>query len=228
MNQQVNVSRQTRSPTRLLAHCPVAQQHYLGQQQPTMNQYAAPHTQSHPLHPLADRQPVLNEPVTIRMQNYPPMLTDLQNTISRLEVQVAEANRVAEAAKESAHMAREAQDTVSRKNKLKASAKKSRVQVSYRIIHLRKDHSLGALRVQALTQNKMRWLLGVGGRDIDGKLIDVLPHPLQPGEEAELLEDGKTKKAHPIWNNGLLNLDNLHFCMQVKDLVMEHVERDNV
>ncbi|KAJ7090606.1 hypothetical protein C8R44DRAFT_891783 [Mycena epipterygia] len=185
-------------------------QHHPGQQQPTMNQYASPNTQSHPPHPLADRQPILNEPVITRMQNYPPMFTDLQNlqnTISRLEVQVAAANRVAEAAKESAHMAREAQDTVSRKSELKTAAKKS--------------------RVQALTQNKMRWLLGTGGRDIGGKAIDVLPCPLKPGEEAELLEDGKTKKAHPIWHEGVLNLDNLHFCMQVKDLVMEHVERDN-
>ncbi|KAJ7084522.1 hypothetical protein B0H15DRAFT_989160 [Mycena belliarum] len=165
-------------------------------------------------HLLMDRHGVLNEPVLMRTDNYPtmmgPVLTEMQNTIAALQAQVKAATASAETAKATASLVQEAQvtaTTANRKIQLKSDGRKNRVQV--------------------LIQNKARWALGIGGRNVDGTANDRLPHALQPGEEAELLEDEKTKKAHPNWATGVSDPNNLQFCIRIKNLVMEHVNTDN-
>ncbi|KAJ6573129.1 hypothetical protein DFH09DRAFT_1459566 [Mycena vulgaris] len=180
---------------------------------PVTNQQVSAGVQSHLQNTITEYRAVLNEPVTMRTQNYPPetpLLTQMENRIAALQVRVDAANKSAATATATAHMVQEVQATTqaaSWKAKLKRDAKKARIQV--------------------LVQTKMRWALGIGARDVDGKVVDALPHPLKPREEAEFLADEKTRKTHPDWSEGVSNTENLRFCIRMKDLVMEKVKIDN-
>ncbi|KAJ7091057.1 hypothetical protein C8R44DRAFT_891747 [Mycena epipterygia] len=163
-------------------------------------------------HPLAQHGPVINEPVITREQNYPPphsTLAEIQNTMLSLQAQITEANRSAEAAKAAAELAQgfhAAAQSTGRKQQLKTKAKEA--------------------RMQALVQCKMRWSVGIGGRDIDGRKIKSLPHPLQPGQTAEMLEDRVTKKTYPNWHHGVSDPVNERFCHETTKLCMETVTND--
>jgi hypothetical protein len=76
------------------------------------------------------------EPITTHTQNYvpsAPILFEIHNTMKSMQAQIAETNRRADEAEAGLRSVREAQakaDGLSRKGKLQADAKKSRLQVS--------------------------------------------------------------------------------------------------
>ncbi|KAJ7105251.1 hypothetical protein C8R44DRAFT_886740 [Mycena epipterygia] len=187
-----------------------SQKNYPQQSPHAQQQYQTPQYYDHP---LTQHALVVNEPVIIREDNYPAplsMLTQIQNTMAAMQAQLAEANRAAEEAKAAAQLAQDAQvamQSAGRKQELKASAKET--------------------RMTRLIQDKMRWSVGIGGHGIDGKKVKVLPHPLGPGQEAEMLEDGLTKKTHPNWLQGVSDPVNALFCERSSELCMEHVIKDN-
>ncbi|KAJ7510582.1 hypothetical protein B0H11DRAFT_2215342 [Mycena galericulata] len=177
------------------------------QQMFAQQQYYTPqqHASQYYDHSLAQHQPVVNEPVTTRQENYlAPLsvLTQIQNTLAAMQAQIDTANKAAEAAQAAAHSVHETAQSSQRKQSLKEKAKET--------------------KIQALIQSKMRWAIGVGGRDVDGKKLVALPHPLQPGQEPEMLDDAATKKSHPNWLHGVADPVNALFLHEITKLCMEH------
>ncbi|KAJ7864718.1 hypothetical protein B0H13DRAFT_1898964 [Mycena leptocephala] len=151
------------------------------------------------------------EPTISHSQNYPPLLTEIQNTIVHLSTQLEITTRVAGLAKATAQEVQEVQvkaDASTRRQSLKKNKKRS--------------------KTQALVQSKTRWLLGIGGIDAKGKIVGTLPHSLGPDQEPELLADNVTKKVHPNWHLGVSDLHNLGVFSRITDLVMDHIEKDAV
>ncbi|KAJ7816339.1 hypothetical protein B0H13DRAFT_2380464 [Mycena leptocephala] len=166
--------------------------------------------QEHPYPYPIMRQPW---PVITKSQNYPlqqPALAQITNRIAALEAEVEATKRAASDANTTLLQFQETQaqkDALNRKDTLKKNKKTT--------------------ATQALVQNKVRWLLGVGGVDAMGKVNNLLPRPLNDGEEPQLLADKVTKKSHPNWFAGVSDPVKLSFCMRVTDLVMDHIGRDN-
>ncbi|KAJ7465860.1 hypothetical protein B0H11DRAFT_2307910 [Mycena galericulata] len=108
-------------------------------------------------------------------KNYPAaaaILTQIENKLAALQAEVDTTKQAAEAAKAVAHsvtQAQHAEHATDRKLMLKAKKK--------------------ATQLQALVQSKTRWAIGIGSRDLGGKKHSLLPHPLKPGEEPEILDD---------------------------------------
>ncbi|KAJ7429248.1 hypothetical protein B0H11DRAFT_1945453 [Mycena galericulata] len=147
------------------------------------------HNQQYYGHSLAHHRPVMHEPVITREENYPAaaaILTQIENKLAALQAEVDTTKQAAEAAKAVAHsvtQAQHAEHATDRKLMLKAKKK--------------------ATQLQALVQSKTRWAIGIGSRDLGGKKHSLLPHPLKPGEEPEILDDKVTKQAHPDWLKGV-------------------------
>ncbi|KAJ7739014.1 hypothetical protein B0H16DRAFT_1465562 [Mycena metata] len=159
-------------------------------------------------HSLAQHQPVVNEPVITHTQSYPPLLTELRNTMQALEAHLAATHLVAEDAKATAtqlHDAQVAKDSATVKSKHKHDTKRA--------------------RTQALVRSKMAWALGLGV-NVDGDQIKLLPDSLQHNEHPELLADGKTEKAHPNWGSGVTDPYNARFCARIAAQTMDHISRD--
>ncbi|KAJ7429445.1 hypothetical protein B0H11DRAFT_1944868 [Mycena galericulata] len=133
------------------------------------------HNQQYYGHSLAHHRPVMHEPVITREENYPAaaaILTQIENKLAALQAEVDTTKQAAEAAKAVAHsvtQAQHAEHATDRKLMLKAKKK--------------------ATQLQALVQSKTRWAIGIGSRDLGGKKHSLLPHPLKPGEEPEILDD---------------------------------------
>ncbi|KAJ7635057.1 hypothetical protein FB45DRAFT_1025955 [Roridomyces roridus] len=171
-------------------------------------------------YPLGQHSAVLNEPVIIRTDNYQEnaghILASLNNQITVLEARIGEARKIAgeataaaEQAKEAAQKAKAAQDVVDaaeRSNGLKVGTKRTKM---FNEIHA-----------------KMNMLLRVDGVGMDGTKDQSIPGPLRSGEEAELLANGVTKRAHPNWHLGVDDPTNTRFCNAVAKLCMESVEAD--
>ncbi|KAJ7309258.1 hypothetical protein DFH08DRAFT_823675 [Mycena albidolilacea] len=174
------------------------------------------------------------EPITTHTQNYvpsAPILIEIHNTMKSMQAQITETNRGADEAEAGLRIVREAQakaDGLSRKGKLQADAKKSRLQVSS--THLIQFFWRSPIFAEKnLVHSKARSALGLGVVDEDEDAPNSqLPHILSPGEEPVLLKDGKTKKAHPNWRAGVTDPVNQSFLNDLTALVMEHVVRDTV
>ncbi|KAJ7506319.1 hypothetical protein B0H11DRAFT_2327369 [Mycena galericulata] len=155
----------------------------------------------------------MHEPVITREENYPAaaaILTQIENKLAALQAEVDTTKQAAEAAKAVAHsvtQAQHAEHATDRKLMLKAKKK--------------------ATQLQALVQSKTRWAIGIGSRDLGGKKHSLLPHPLKPGEEPEILDDKVTKQAHPDWLKGVSDPTNAQFLHDITKLCMERVENDN-
>ncbi|KAF8181109.1 hypothetical protein K438DRAFT_1767957 [Mycena galopus ATCC 62051] len=154
---------------------------------------------------------IVSEPVTTRSQNYPdalPTLTQIQDTIKSMQMQLNDAKLRAEKSEIAAHESRSQSQKFARKNSLRNRAKKS--------------------RVQALIHNKSRWALGLGlaNNDDEDDISNKLPGPLQPGEDPTMLRDGKTPKAHPNWRVGVADPVNRQFLERITDLAMESINAD--
>lgn len=62
-------------------------------------------------------------------------------------------------------------------------------------------------------------LLGIGNRDpITRKINNILPHPLQPGEQPIELEPG-VFRSHPVWSAGVQNETNAAYIQKVVEIV---------
>ncbi|KAF8155107.1 hypothetical protein K438DRAFT_1987178 [Mycena galopus ATCC 62051] len=154
---------------------------------------------------------IVSEPVTTRSQNYPdalPTLTQIQDTIKSMQMQLNDAKLRAEKSEIATHESRSQSQKFARKNSLRNRAKKS--------------------RVQALIHNKSRWALGLGlaNNDDEDDISNKLPGPLQPGEDPTMLRDGKTPKAHPNWRVGVADPVNRQFLERITDLAMESINAD--
>ncbi|KAF8185606.1 hypothetical protein K438DRAFT_1765831 [Mycena galopus ATCC 62051] len=157
---------------------------------------------------------IVSEPVTTRSQNYQnewPILMQIQDTMKSMQMEINDAKLRADKAEIAAH------ESQSKSHKL---ARKAELKTAPRCLRCR----------SALIHNKTRWALGLGlaNNDDEDDVSNKLPEPLQPGEEPELLKDGKTPKAHPNWHAGMKDLVNHRFLDRITNLVMENINADTV